>query len=222
MSASLIAPLIAAVSLSVATDPPKPGSNLLPEGYCGFASSIVFSKEKKSVYRNVSGIVKPGRTYALSCEIKPTAEVAGNPRKTSGLGCSLTFWDKDWKRAVSLAARGDGPDRWQRVVSEKVEIPDWIVHGQLTVGIAYSKGGGEVRNIELVEADCELVIEAKADRGIMHVKVADENSEIVFDSGMLSGKDTVWTRRIDASPFRKYTAYVIDSEGDVAFCKVRN
>ncbi len=212
---------LAAVAVSVETDPPHPSANILPDGYCDFAYGKVFSKEKKSVYRNVGRIVKPGRSYILSCEIKPTAEVAVNPWNTWGLGCSLAFWTKDWKKAVSLEARGDGPEKWRRVVSKKVTIPDWIVHGQLTVGVAYSKGGGEVRNIELTEADCELVVKASADKGIAQVKIVDENLVTLFDSGVLSGEETTWSKRFEATPVLGYTAYVVDREGDVAFGESR-
>lgn len=218
----LIAMLTMAGSLSageltveITTDPPLPAQNLLPPELSNFATNT-FSKEKVSDYRNVQQFVKPGHEYILACEIKPSREVStAGLAGGAGLGCSLTYWDKTWKKAVSLQAKGEGPDRWQRVVSPRVMIPDWIGPGQLTVGLSYSDGSGQVRNIELFEAGCELVVEVKADKGVAQVKIVDENLVTVFDSGVLSGNDTVWTNRVKADAAHRYSVYAIDTEGEI-------
>ena len=217
MSVAAIAPMLAAVSLSVTTDPSLPAPNLLPENISNFTTNVVFSEEKKSVCKIVGKqLVKQGRTYVLTCEIKPSADVSSSGTSRAGLGCVLTYWSKDWKQAVGMSARGDGDGVWRRVVSEKVTIPDWVHHGQLHVGLAYTDGSGEVRNIGLYEADCELVIEAKSRDGIAQVKVVDGNFSTVFDSGVLDDADTVWTGRVMADPARQYAVYAIDKNGDVA------
>ena len=223
MSFAAIVPVLAAVTLSVETNPPLPAPNLLPENISNFTTNIVFSKEKKSVSRNVGRLklVKPGRTYVLTCEIKPSSDVSASGLE-AGLGCVLTYWSPDWKQAVSMIARGDGEGKWRRIVSQKVTIPDWIHYGQLHAGLRYSGGSGEVRNIGLYEADCELVVEAKSREGIAQVKVVDGNFATVFDSGVLDDAGTVWTGRVMADPARQYAVYAIDKKGDVAFCKVRN
>lgn len=214
---SFAAIVLAAVTLSVETDPPLPAPNLLPENISNFTTNIVFSKEKKSVYKIVGKqLVKPGRTYVLACEIKPSADVSVSRTSRAGLGCVLTYWSKDWKQAVGMNARGDGDGVWRRVVSEKVTIPEWVHHGQLHAGLAYTDGSGEVRNIGLYEADCELVIEAKSDCGIAQVKVVDGDLETVFDTGVLSDAPAAWTGRVMADPARRYAVYAIDTKGNVA------
>ena len=216
MSVAAIAPMLAAVSLSVTTDPSLPAPNLLPENISNFTTNVVFSKEKKSVYRNIrKDIVVPGRTYILSCEIKPSVDVSAR-FPLSGLGCELTYWSSDWKKGVTLMARGDGDGAWRRVVSKKVTIPDWVHHGQLHAGLAYTGGCGEVRNIGLYQPDCEIVIEAKSGCGIAQVKVVDGDLATVFDSGVLNGAQAVWRGRVMADPARNYAVYAIDTKGNVA------
>ena len=96
--------VLAAVTLSVETDPPLPAPNLLPEHISNFTTNIVFSKEKKSVYKIVGKqLVKPGRTYVLACEIKPSADVSVSRTARAGLGCVLTYWSQDWKQAVGMS-----------------------------------------------------------------------------------------------------------------------
>lgn len=210
----------AGVTVSVTTDPPLPAPNLLPESLRDFAANIVFSKEKESVYRNVKGLVQPGRTYVLACEIKPSPEVStAKTAGSAGLGCTLAFWSEDWKNVVSLHARGEGAGEWRRVVSPKATMPEWIHHGQLHVGLAYTGGSGEVRNIGLFEAGCALVIEARSDNGVAQVKVVDGGLATVFDTGVLDGAETAWIGRVEADAARDYSVYVIDRKGNVAVAR---
>ena len=220
MTLAAIAPLLAAIAVSVKTDPPLPAPNLLPESLRNFSANIVFSTEKESVYRNVKGLVQPGRTYVLACEIKPSPEVStAKTAGSAGLGCTLAFWSKDWKKVVSLHARGEGVGEWRRVVSPKATMPEWIHHGQLHVGLAYTGGSGEVRNIELFEAGCALVIEARSDNGVAQVKVVDGEKKTVFDTGVLPDTPTIWKGRIMADTARDYSVYVIDRKGNVAVAR---
>lgn len=209
------------ITVSAEAERPLPARNLLPEGFCDFATNVVFSDERKSVWRTAGKLVEPGRAYVLSCEIKPSADVSAKRLAgAAGLGCSLTYWDADWKRAVSISARGEGSGTWRRVVSEKVTMPDWIGPGQLTVGLAYTGGSGEVRNIELTEAGCALAVEARSDKGVAQVKIVDENLATVFDTGVLDGADAVWTGRVEADAARRYAVYAIDAEGEVAMKRI--
>ena len=195
-------------TVSAEAERPYPARNLLPEGFCDFATNIVFSDERKSVWRTAGKLVEPGRAYVLSCEIKPSADVSAKRLSgAAGLGCSLTYWDADWKRAVSISARGEGSGTWRRIVSEKVTMPDWIGPGQLTVGLAYTGGSGEVRNIELTEAGCALAVEARS-------------LATVFDTGVLDGADAVWTGRVEADAARRYAVYAINAEGEVAMKRI--
>lgn len=226
MTISAIVPIFAAVSLSVTTDPPLPTPNLVPQSLHNFTTNVVFSDKKRSVYRNIGNLVKPGQAYVLACEIKPSLEVStGKVATRAGLGCTLAYWNSDRKKSVAIHAYGEGCGTWRRIVSEKVTMPDWIGTGpisewkglgQLTVGLAYTGGTGEVRNIGLFEADCELVIKAKSGCGIAQVKVVDGDKKTVFDSGVLDGVDTMWTGRIIVDPARRYAVYAIDTNGDIA------
>ena len=229
MTLAAIAPLLAAVAVSVKTDPQLPAKNLLPEGYCDFATNVVFSDNKKSVYRNIKNFVKPGRTYVLACDIKPSLEVSTSAAAVrAGLGCTLAYWNSDRTKTVAIYARGEGCGKWRHVVSDKVTMPDWIGTGpisewkglgQLTVGLAYSRGSGEVRNIELFEADCELIIEATSGDGIAQVKVVDDEKKTVFDTGVITDTPTIWKGRIMADTARNYVIYAIDTKGNIAVNK---
>ena len=221
MSFAAIAPLLAAIAVSVKTDPPLPAPNLLPENISNFTTNIVFSKEKKSVYKIVGKqLVQPGRTYVLACEIKPSPEVStAKTAGSAGLGCTLSFWSKDWKKVVSLHARGECVGEWRRVVSPKATMPEWIHHGQLHVGLAYTGGSGEVRNIGLCEAGCALVIAARSDNGVAQVKVVDGEKKTVFDTGVLPDTPAIWEGRIMADTARDYSVYVIDRKGNVAVAR---
>lgn len=216
MTAAACASVLAAMTISVTTDPPLPAPNLLPTELRNFATNV-FTKEKKSVYRNVGKIVKPGHAYILACEIRPSAEVSTRGvAGSAGLGAVLAYWDKDWKRGISISAKGEGPDRWQRIVSEPVTMPDWISPGQLTVGLSYTEGHGRVRNVELTEAGCELVVDVRAEKGVAQVKVVDENLRTVFDTLVLPTRETAWSGRVRADTAHRYSVYAVDFEGDVS------
>ena len=229
-----------ALTVSLSADPELPAPNLLTDPRFRFEKGLdgwvnghsnevrcvetegrgpsLFVKNQKSVWTGFPmGLVKPGHTYILSCDIKPSAKV--NTRTFagggSGLGCGLTFWSEDWKRAVSLGARTDGPDRWLRTSSQPVTIPDWIVHGQLAAGLAYSDGEGYVDNIELVEAYSELTVRVASKAAIRQVKVVDENWRTVFDSGVLEDGARTWSHNLRIEAAYKYAVFAVDASGDV-------
>ena len=229
-----------ALTVSLAADPELPAPNLLTapcyrfdEGMRGWNNKhtnevwcveaegrgkALFAKDGKSAWKPVPiSLVRPGRTYILSCEIKPSSEVSVNTFSAggSGLGCGLTFWSRDWKRAVSLAAHADGPDKWFRTYSEPVTIPDWIVHGQLSVGLAYSGGEGCVDNIELVEAYSELTVRVESAAAIRQVKVVDHNYRTVYDSGVLAGEAKTWMHVLPIEAAYRYAVFAVDASGDV-------
>ena len=229
-----------ALTVSLSADPELPAPNLLTDSRYRFDEGLrgwvnkhtndvrcvegegrgqsLFVTNKKTVWRSVpKTLVKPGHTYILSCEIKPSSKVsaAAIPNGGSGLGCGLTFWTSDWKCAVSLRARADGAARWFRTYSEPVTIPDWIAHGQMTVGLAYSDGEGLVDNIELVEAYSELTIRVESDAAIRQVKVVDHNFRTVYDSGVLTGESKTWTHTVRVEAAYKYAVFAVDAKGDV-------
>ena len=229
-----------ALTVSLSADPELPAPNLLAdpcyrfeEGLKGWVNKhtndvccveveghgqSLFAKDNKAVWRSVpKTLVKPGHTYILSCEIKPSSKVNTHAFSGggSGLGCGLTYWTSDWKRAVSLGARTDGADRWFRTYSEPVTMPDWIAHGQMTVGLAYSDGSGYVDNIELVEAYSELTIRVESAAAIRQVKVVDHNFRTVYDSGVLNGEAKTWTHAVRVEAAYKYAVFAVDAKGDV-------
>lgn len=229
-----------ALTVSLSADPELPAPNLLTDSRYRFDEGLrgwvnkhtndvrcveteghgqsLFVSNKKTVWRSVpKTLVKPGHTYILSCEIKPSSKVssAAIPNGGSGLGCGLTYWTPDWKRAVSLSARTDGADRWFRTYSEPVTIPDWIAHGQMTVGLAYSDGEGCVDNIELVEAYSELTIRVESAAAIRQVKVVDHNFRTIYDSGVLTGEAKTWTHVLPIEAAYKYAVFAVDAKGDV-------
>lgn len=175
--------------------------------------------EKKSLNKPVRiGIVEKGRSYILSCDIKPSPKVttARVGEGIGGLGCSFTVWSHDWKRSKAIHCRSAGPQKWFRISSKPVAIPEWAVHANINVGVQYSPGHGLVDNIELVEAGDGIDVSVKSDAApIRQVKVADEHGRTVFDSGVIDGGKS-WSRRLPVESALRLKVYAVDSSGDVA------
>ena len=159
-----------------------------------------------------------GRTFILSCDIKPSKDVTSRalPDSASGLGCKLTVWDAGWKKSASFGCMAEGPDRWFRVSSKPFALPDWTAHMSIAAGLGYSKGSGLVDNIELVEAGDGVDVSVKSDDApIRQVKVFDERGGTVFDSGIIDGGKS-WSRRILVGSALRLKVYAVDASGNVA------
>lgn len=193
------------------------------EVYCvaspGRGKVLFCPGEKKTLNKPVRiGILEKGRSYILSCDIKPSSKVttAKVAEGAGGLGCSFSVWSSDWKRARTIGCRSAGPDRWFRISSMPVEIPEWAVHASLNIGVQYSPGQGLVDNIELVEAGGEIDVSVKSDGApIRQVKVVDERGGLVFDTGIFDGGKS-WSRRLSVESALRFKVYAVDSCGDVA------
>ena len=159
-----------------------------------------------------------GCSYILSCDIKPSRDVstARGSDGNSGLGCSISFWDKERERRELVSCRAEGPDRWFRISSRPITVPEWAVRANLTVGVQYSRGHGLVDNIALVEAGGGLDVSVKSDGAVVRqVKIADEGGNIVYDSGLMA-RGRSWSRRVPVEPKHRFTVYAVDADGDVA------
>ena len=197
------------------------------EVYCvespGHGLAIRCPGDRKSVNRYI-GMKRfcKGKSYVLSCDVKPSREIStarGRDGK-SGLGCSISFWDKKRERCELVACRAEGPDRWFRISSRPITVPMWADRANLTVGVQYSKGHGLVDNIALVDAGGELNVSVTSDgAAIRQVKIADENRNIVYDSGLMSG-GVSWSRRVPVEPMHRFTVYAVDADGDVAMSEL--
>ena len=159
-----------------------------------------------------------GRTFILSCDIKPSAEVSAKalPDSLSGLGCRVTFWSGDWKKSKSVGCMAEGLGKWQRKSSRPFAFPDWAVRMGVTVGLEYSKGSGFVDDIALEEAisAIDVAVESGSDSPIRQVKVAGDDGRIFFDSGLVRGGVT-WRQRIPIGSHRRVKVYAVDAKGDV-------
>ena len=55
---------------------------------------------------------RKGCSYVLSCDIKPSRDIStarvGDGK--SGLGCSISFWDKERKKCELVSCRAEGPN----------------------------------------------------------------------------------------------------------------
>ena len=158
-----------------------------------------------------------GRTFILSCDIKPSAEVSAMalPDSASGLGCKVSFWSKDWKRSIGVGCMAEGPERWQRICSRPFEFPEWAAYMGVSVGLEYSKGSGFVDDIALEEAISAIDVAVKSNAPIRQVKVAGDAGRILFDSGILDG-GARWTQRIPIGSCRRVKVYAVDANGKVA------
>ncbi len=185
----------------------------------GRGKAVFCPGEKKSLNKPVRiGILEKGRSYILSCDIKPSPKVttARVQEGVGGLGCSFTVWSSDWKRVQPIHCRSAGPEKWFRISSKPVAIPEWAAHANLNVGVQYSPGHGLVDNIELVEAGDGIDVSVTSDGApIRQVKVVDERGGIVFDTGVIDGGRS-WSRRIPVESALRVKAYAVDAEGDVA------
>ena len=165
---------------------------------------------------------RKGCSYILSCDIKPSRDISvarGRDGK-SGIGCSISFWDKGRERCELVSCRAEGPDRWFRIYSSPITVPTWATRANLTVGVQYSKGHGLVDNIALVEAGGELNVSVKSDGTVIRqVKIADENRTMVYDSGLMAGGMS-WSRRVPVEPMHRFTVYAVDADGNVAMSEL--
>ena len=172
--------------------------------------------------RTVSRYVKvnpdwKGRTFILSCDIKPSKEVSSRelPDSSSGLGCKLTVWNADWKKSMSVGCMAEGPDKWFRVSSKPFVLPDWTAYMSIAAGIEYSKGSGLVDNIALEEATAAMNVTVNSDASIRQVKVFGEDGSAIFDTGLIDG-GRCWTHRIPTGTSQRCKVYAVDSHGGVA------
>ena len=158
-----------------------------------------------------------GRTFIVSCGIRPSAEVSAKalPDSASGLGCKVTFWSGDWKRSMSVGCMAEGPERWRRISSRPFEFPEWAEYMGVSAGLEYSKGSGFVDDIALEEAISAIDVTVASDAPIRQVKVAGDDGRILFDSGLIDG-GTNWTRRVPIGSCRRVKVYAVDAGGDVA------
>ena len=161
-----------------------------------------------------------GRTFILSCDIKPSAKVSSMelPDSASGLGCKVSFWSKDWKRSMSVGCMADGPERWQRICSRPFEFPEWAAYMGVSVGLEYSKGSGFVDDIALEEAISVIAVAVESDVPIRQVKAVGDSCRILFDSGIVDGGATC-KRRIPIGSCRRVKVYAVDANGKVAVAK---
>ena len=158
-----------------------------------------------------------GRTFILSCDIKPSAEVSAMalPDSASGLGCKVSFWSKDWKKSIGVGCMAEGPGRWQRICSRPFEFPEWAAYMGVSAGLEYSKGSGFVDDIALEEAISAIDVAVESDVPIRQVKAVGDSCRILFDSGIVDGGAT-WKRRIPIGSCRRVKVYAVDANGKVA------
>ena len=196
------------------------------EVYCveeaGHGLALHCPGAKKLVNRHVGiGRFEKGKQYVVSCDIKPSKEVstARGAQGSSGIGCSLSCWDKDWKRCEGVSCRDAGPERWFRISSVPITVPDWAARANVTVGVQYSKGHGLVDNIEVVEVGNGIDVSVESDGApIRQVKAVDELGNVVFDTGLVDGGKS-WSRRIPVESALRIKVYAVDADGDLAVAR---
>ena len=180
---------------------------------------------KKLVNRYVGiGRFEKGKSYVVSCDIKPSKEIstASGEKGTSGLGCSLSFWDRDWKRCECVSCRDEGPEKWFRISSRPITVPEWAARANVTVGVQYSKGHGLVDNIEVVKVGAGIDVSVKSDGAtIRQVKAVDELGNVVFDTGLIDGGKS-WSRRLPVESALDVKVYAVDADGDLAVARQLN
>ena len=206
------------LEIAVKCDPELPAKNVLDgRNANGKEGPIFVKKGDENPYRGYPiAAFKPGVKYVASCRIKPSPEVSTKALPGAGLGFSLTFWDKSWKKAVSVSVRGEGSGEWKTIVGEPVELADWIAVAQLTAGLSYSPGEGWVDNLCVVPATARLRFGARSAHPIRQVKVLDENDAPVYDSGVLEGAMRDFRHELEVNAAHNYTVLAIDASGDVA------
>lgn len=163
-----------------------------------------------------------GCSYVLSCDIKPSRDIsaARGSDGNGGLGCSISFWDREGERRELVSCRAEGPDRWFRISSRPITVPAWAARANLTVGVQYSKGHGLVDNIALVETGGGLNVSVKSDgAAVRQVKVVDESGSTLYDSGLVEG-GRFWSRRVPVEPMHRFTVYAVDADGNVAMSEL--
>lgn len=216
--AVLTALLANALEVAVRSFPALPATNILDGTNAnGKVGPLFVKKGDKNPWRSYSPkALTLGVKYVASCRIKPSKEVSTKATPGAGLGFSLTFWDKTWKKAVSFGIRGEGDGEWKTIVGEPVTMTDWAVHGQMSAGLSYSGGEGWVDDLRLVPATAKLQFGARGKSLIRQVKVVDEADAAVFDSDVMTPGVAVFKQEIEVNAAHRYTVLAVDDEGDVA------
>ena len=159
---------------------------------------------------------KPGEKYILSCLVKANKKVSQRAGHFSGCGATLSFFSKDWKKAVTVYARSADTDgKWVKVVSKPLEYPEWAHLYRLFLGISYSAGSGYVDKVVLAKAYTTLRIEVKASVDIRQVIVDNEMGKTVFDSDLLDEGQKTFTKTLKVLSPYQYQIKALDINGNI-------
>ena len=164
-----------------------------------------------------NGTLKVGKSYVVSCLIRPHAKDARVGINDYGTGLSMTTWSKDWKKADGVSAVGSSLGAWRRVYSKPWTMPAWGASTQI-----FLKGNPEpdmVRDVRLTPAEAELRVTAAAPRPIRQVRVLDANGVTVADTGVMSGA-TTFTTNFTVAARGKYRVLAVAADGDLAWREV--
>jgi len=232
-----------AVAINVTANPALPVQNLLAEN-SGFENGLKgWTLNKKAIKnKNIEasevdnkkvisissseGVIgrtvnlkkpfKPGEKYILSCLIKADKKVSQRAGLFSGCGATVSFFSKDWKKAVTVFARSaDTKGKWIKAVSKPMECPEWAHLYRLHMGISYSPGSGYIDDVILAEAYTMLQIKVKGSANIMQIIVDNELGETVFDSDLLDEGQKEFTKTIKVLSPYQYQIKVLNENGSI-------
>jgi hypothetical protein len=165
---------------------------------------------------NLKKPFKPGEKYILSCLIKADNKVSQRAGLFSGCGATVSFFSKDWKKAVTVFARSaDTKGKWIKAVSKPIECPEWAHLYRLHMGISYSPGSGYIDDVVFAKAYTMLQIKVEASVNIRQVIVDNELGKTVFDSDLLDDGQKTYTKTIKVLSPYQYQIKVLDESGNV-------
>lgn len=172
--------------------------------------------EKGYVYCGISPeIIEVGKSYILSCMIKPDKQVTTANSGPSGLGCSLTFWKAGYKSAVTWMAIGSGAEKWQKVVSKPVMATEDLSVGQLTAALRYTPGTGLIDDILFAEAYAKIAVRVTSKIEIRQIKITNDLNKTIFDTGILETPVKTFDKELEVETLYTYTIMVVANDGDV-------
>lgn len=175
--------------------------------------------DKANIFRmiDLKNIMTTGKSYIGSCMILPGKEVTTHNSGNSGLGFSFVF--RNGKTARAIICRGAGAPQWQKIVSSPCIMPEDATSGELTVGLAYTRGSGLVDDIKIQEAYSQMNVQVTAKENIRQVKIMNDLGKTIFDSGVLAEKKKSFQKELKVETPYIYTIMTISEDGDVKSIK---
>lgn len=184
-------------------------------------ASLLIIKEKKE---DSSGIwqdgkqfkkqFKKGEEYIISCYVKGDNSISDIEGNYTGIGVTLSIFDKTWRKSTRIDARSKGSPDWIKLISKPFTIPDWAENFGFSAEISYTAGKGLISNVFLGKAYSDLRFTIKGGE-LYQVILEDDKGSLLYDSGELPPNTEEFSKTIKILSPYVYTVRVLDTKGNI-------